>query len=55
MNYMHTRTQTSPNFNLHPLKGSDKDQWSVWVNGNWRIYMRDIFRAIRNDWKAVSY
>ena len=26
-----------PGFNLHSLKGSDKDRWSVWVNGNWRI------------------
>ena len=26
-----------PGFNLHPLKGSDKDRWSIWVNGNWRI------------------
>jgi proteic killer suppression protein len=26
-----------PGFKLHSLKGSDKDRWSVWVNGNWRI------------------
>jgi len=26
-----------PGFKLHPLKGSDKDRWSIWVNGNWRI------------------
>ena len=26
-----------PGLNLHPLKGSDKGRWSVWVNGNWRI------------------
>jgi proteic killer suppression protein len=26
-----------PAFNLHPLKGSDKDRWSIWVNGNWRV------------------
>ncbi len=26
-----------PGFNLHSLKGSDKDRWSIWVNGNWRI------------------
>jgi len=24
-------------FKLHSLKSSDKDRWSVWVNGNWRI------------------
>jgi len=22
---------------LHPLKGSGKGRWSIWVNGNWRI------------------
>ncbi len=26
-----------PGFRLHPLKGSSKDRWSIWVNGNWRI------------------
>ena len=26
-----------PGFNLHPLKGSDKDRWFIWVNGNWRV------------------
>ena len=22
---------------LHPLRGSERDRWSVWVNGNWRL------------------
>lgn len=26
-----------PGFKLHALKGSEKDKWSIWVNGNWRI------------------
>jgi len=26
-----------PGFRLHPLKGSERGRWSVWVNGNWRI------------------
>ena len=26
-----------PGFKLHPLKGSDRGRWSVWVNGNWRL------------------
>ncbi|EQA46455.1 plasmid maintenance system killer protein [Leptospira broomii serovar Hurstbridge str. 5399] len=26
-----------PAYRLHPLKGKEKDRWSVWVNGNWRI------------------
>ena len=24
-------------FRLHLLKGSERDRWSVWVNGNWRL------------------
>ena len=26
-----------PGFKLHALKGKDRDRWSIWVNGNWRI------------------
>lgn len=26
-----------PGFRLHKLSGNEKDTWSVWVNGNWRI------------------
>jgi proteic killer suppression protein len=26
-----------PGFRLHPLKGTDRGRWSVWVNGNWRL------------------
>jgi proteic killer suppression protein len=26
-----------PGFRLHPLKGSDRGRWSIWVNGNWRL------------------
>lgn len=26
-----------PGLRLHPLKGSDRGRWSVWVNGNWRV------------------
>ncbi len=29
-----------PSFRLHPLKGERAGQWSVWVNGNWRIVFR---------------
>ena len=25
-----------PGFRLHPLKGTEKGRWSIWVNGNWR-------------------
>jgi len=26
-----------PGFRLHKLTGKEKDLWSVWVNGNWRV------------------
>jgi len=26
-----------PSFKLHSLQGKSKGQWSVWVNGNWRV------------------
>ncbi|MBI5751596.1 MAG: type II toxin-antitoxin system RelE/ParE family toxin [Hydrogenophilales bacterium] len=26
-----------PGFRLHPLKGSERGRWSIWVNGNWRL------------------
>ena len=26
-----------PGFKLHPLSGNEKDTWSIWVNGNWRV------------------
>jgi proteic killer suppression protein len=34
-----------PGWRLHPLKGSLKGFWSVWVTGNWRI----VFRFDGND------
>lgn len=27
-------------FRLHPLKGSERGLWSIWVNGNWRLTFR---------------
>jgi proteic killer suppression protein len=26
-----------PGFRLHPLKGSERGRWSIWVNGNGRV------------------
>ena len=26
-----------PGFRLHPLKGSERGRWSIWVNGNWHV------------------
>jgi proteic killer suppression protein len=31
------RDMNVPGFRLHPLKGTDRRRWSVWVNGNWRL------------------
>lgn len=40
-----------PAFRLHPLKGRLKGQWSIWVNGNWRI----TFRFRGTDVELVDY
>ncbi len=40
-----------PSFKLHPLKGSLKGLWSVWVNGNWRV----TFRFADSDVELVDY
>lgn len=40
-----------PSFKLHPLSGKDKDTWSVWVNGNWRI----TFQFENGDAFIVDY
>jgi proteic killer suppression protein len=26
-----------PGFKLHPLNGTEKNRWAIWVNGNWRV------------------
>ena len=26
-----------PGYRLHPLKGKEKNRWSIWVSGNWRL------------------
>ncbi len=38
-------------FQLHPLKGELKGQWSIWVNGNWRV----TFRFKGADVELVDY
>ena len=40
-----------PSFRTHPLKGSLAGQWSIWVNGNWRV----TFRFIDSDVELVDY
>ena len=40
-----------PSYRLHPLKGSLKGFWSIWVNGNWRV----TFRFLGSDVELVDY
>jgi proteic killer suppression protein len=40
-----------PGFRLHPLKGSKKGRWSIWVNGNWRI----TFEFVDGDAYILDY
>ena len=40
-----------PAFRLHALGGNFKGQWSIWVNGNWRV----TFRFVGTDIELVDY
>ncbi|MEO6750028.1 MAG: type II toxin-antitoxin system RelE/ParE family toxin [Casimicrobiaceae bacterium] len=40
-----------PGLKLHPLKGSRKGTWAVWVNGNWRI----TFKFVGTNAEVVDY
>ena len=40
-----------PSYRLHQLKGALKGQWSIWVNGNWRV----TFRFVGTDVELVDY
>lgn len=40
-----------PGLKLHPLKGSRKGSWAVWVDENWRI----TFRFGEKDVESVDY
>lgn len=42
---------TIPSFRTHRLKGDLAGQWSIWVNGNWRV----TFRFVENDVELVDY
>jgi toxin HigB-1 len=41
----------APGWRLHPLAGELKDQWAVWVSGNWRL----TFRFEGEDAILVNY
>lgn len=36
---------------LHPLKGTRRGTWAVWVSGNWRV----TFRFVGVDAEIVDY
>ena len=40
-----------PGLRLHPLKGSRKGTWAVWVSGNWRV----TFKFIGADAEVVDH
>lgn len=40
-----------PGYKLHPLRGTLRGHWSVWVNGNWRV----TFRFVGTDVELVGY
>lgn len=40
-----------PGFRTHPPSGSLADDWSIWVNGNWRV----TFRFLDTDVELVDY
>lgn len=40
-----------PGLRLHPLKGSRKGTWAVWISGNWRI----TFKFEGTDAESVDY
>ncbi len=45
------RDMNLPSFRLHQLSGKEKDTWSVWVNGNWRL----TFQFRGEDAYVVDY
>jgi len=40
-----------PGFKLHPLQGTLKSHWSIWVDAHWRI----TFRFVGEDVELVDY
>ena len=40
-----------PGLRLHPLTGTRRGTWAVWVSGNWRI----TFRFLGADAEMVDY
>lgn len=40
-----------PSFRMHKLTGARRGDWSIWVNGNWRV----TFRFVDADVELVDY
>ena len=40
-----------PGYRLHPLKGSRKRRWSIWVSGNWRL----TFEVVDGNVHVLDY
>jgi proteic killer suppression protein len=45
------RDMALPGYRLHPLGGTRKGEWAVWVSENWRI----VFRFEGPDAHSVNY
>lgn len=40
-----------PGYRLHKLKGREKNRWSIWVSGNWRL----TFEFREGDVQIIDY
>ena len=40
-----------PGYRLHKLKGRQKQRWSIWVSGNWRL----TFEFVAGDVHILDY
>ena len=45
------RDMNLPQWRLHRLKGDRKEQWAIWVSGNYRI----IFRMVAGQVEDVEF
>ncbi len=46
------RDMNLPGYQIHELKGKDKETWSVWGSGNWRItFQFEGTDAVNVDYK----
>ena len=50
-NAVSSKDMDLPGYRLHALKGAETGEWSIWVNGNWRM----TFRFEGTDAVLVNY